>query len=211
MIRVNFLEADLRAKRVARLKRRLTATYVSGCLLLLIAALTAAQNNYRIAGSYTHEFQRMKLKIDQVAPQFKKAVSLYQQRNRIRKTMVNLTDSTVEPAFLLQSLLSLSNNVPDNIWIEEIRFPATENTSKADNKKRHAANGKSLFLKGNLFVAMQGKTLNPLDTFQKRIQAQAPFANTQCQVNLHDMRIKKVDDRFAHDFAMRFDWIDPLR
>jgi len=210
MIRINLLAADVLKKKRLQLRKYLIGVYAILWVVLLMVMYLKIQNNLNFAKQYHKELTLLKTKIDRVAPDFKMAVSLYQQRNRFLTKLSGPIKSTVEPEFILRSLYGLSKKTTNNIWIEEISLSAMENKDKADNNKKPLLKGRSMSLKGNLFVQPKSATPNPVERFYSDLQTEKPFSYAQGKLNLNNMTLRKIDARYSYNFVIQFNWEDMI-
>jgi len=210
MIRVNLLASDLERQKRSRLRRRLILAYALTWIVVIVAAVFSVRADRTSMQIHQQEIDTLIAKIDAVSPGFKRAVALYQERVALRSNLAFVIDTTVEPQFVLQSLLGLSERLPEHVWLEEMWFSAMENTGGADNQGKPDVREKSMVLTGNLFVGEQSNVQNPVQTLCKEIQRSAPFSFADGEIDLTDMRVKKINNRYAHDFVLRFRWHDVI-
>ncbi len=149
---------------------------------------------------------KLKVAIGDGSPQFRQAVKLYLKRNKSRKGLDKVYQSTVEPGFILECLKKLAVKIPPDFWLTEVRLSTTGKKVFADNNKKKQSFKKEMIVKGNLFLNEEGA----LPKFQSVIQKSEPFSLASCKLNFDEMNVRKLENKYSHNFEMTFSWLNEI-
>lgn len=191
-------------ERKAWTRKRVIAVYAAAWLAAILIAFAQFQNNRSLIETYKKQMTKFEVEIAAGSPQFRRTVQLYLKRNKSKKALGNIYQSTVEPGFILEALQISAEKTPPDFWLNEVTLSTTDKRSSADNMKESSA-GKQMNVKGNLFLA-QTKNSNALQKYQSEIQASEPFSQAECRLNLNEMNVRKFGDKYSHNFEMTFLW-----
>ncbi|MFQ5824557.1 MAG: hypothetical protein ACE5JB_10920 [bacterium] len=210
MIKINFIATELAHEKIARIKRYLTLIYSVAWVISFLFLYLQYQKKQSIISSHYKEIKKIKLKVDKLSPQFQQAVQLYQQRNQHRQKLAKVFDISLESSFVLESLEIVANNIPENIWLNEIQISALDSKELTDNNNKSDTHKKSMFIKGNLVLDLENKNTGQIQQFQNTLQQFSPFSLAQSHFDLSDMNVNKLEERYYHNFIIEFNWLNNI-
>ena len=189
-----------------KMRKRASLFYAFAWAMAILLMFIQYQNNRSLTETYKKQINKFKVEIDDISPRFRQAVKLYLKRNKSRKGLDKVYQSTIEPGFILQCLKKLAVKIPPDFWLSEIRLSTTDKKVFADNNKKKRGFKKKMIIKGNLFLNRE----DALQKFQSVIQKSEPFSLASCQLNLNEMSIRKLENKYSHNFEMTFSWLNEI-
>ncbi|MCH8874356.1 hypothetical protein IH824_16590 [candidate division KSB1 bacterium] len=206
MIKINFIANEVALERNDKIRKRATLFYAFAWAMAILLMFLQYQNNQSLIETYNIEMNKLKVEIDDSSPQFRQAVKLYQEMNKSRKSLDKIYASTVEPGFILECLKRLAVKIPPDFWLTEVRLSTTGKKVVADNNKKKPGFKKEMIVRGSLFLNEDGA----LPKFQSVIQKSEPFSLASCKLNFDEMNVRKLDNKYSHNFEMTFSWLNEI-
>ncbi|MCH7676498.1 hypothetical protein IH879_16355 [candidate division KSB1 bacterium] len=206
MIKINFIANEVALERNDKIRKRATLFYAFAWAMAILLMFLQYQNNQSLIETYNIEMNKLKVEIDDSSPQFRQAVKLFQEMNKSRKSLDKVYASTVEPGFILECLKRLAVKIPPDFWLTEVRLSTTGKKVFADNNKKKPGFKKEMIVRGSLFLNEEGA----LPKFQSVIQKSEPFSLASCQLNFDEMKFRKIENKYVHNFEMTFSWLNEI-
>ncbi len=206
MIKINFIANEVALERNDKIRKRASLFYAFAWAMAILLMFLQYQKNQSLIETYNIEMNKLKVEIDDSSPQFRQAVKLYQEMNKSRKSLDKIYASTIEPAFILECLKSLAEKIPPDFWLTEVRLSTTDKKVFADKKKKKQSFKKEMIVKGNLFLNEE----DALPKFQSVIQKSEPFSLASCKLNFDEMNVRKLENKYSHNFEMTFSWLNEI-
>ena len=206
MIKINFIASEVAKERNARVRKQAILIYAFAWCVGIFIIFIQVQNDQSVIGAYNKQVSVFKTDIDEVSPQFKQAVQLYSKRNKSKKALGKIYEAVVEPGFILECLGRLADALPANFWLQEVQLSALDKKISADNTKKSGSRKRRMIIRGNLFLNLAAKDSDMLKRFKAVIQESEPFSLAQCDLNLQEMDVKKLANKYSHNFEMAFFW-----
>lgn len=206
MIEINFIADEVLLERNDKIRKGTSLFYAFAWGMAILLMFLQYQNNQSLIETYDKQINKLKIDIDDISPQFRQAVKLYLKRNKSRKGLDKVYQSTIEPGFILECLKKLAVKIPPDFWLSEVRLSTTDTKVFTDNNKKKRGFKKKMIVKGNLFLNRE----DALQKFQSVIQKSEPFSLASCQLNLNEMNIRKLENKYSHNFEMTFSWLNEI-
>ncbi len=207
MIKINFNEAELQTRVSQQFKRRVTMAYAFLWLVSLFALMLHLSITHSLTSSYQQQILLMNGKTESLSPQFQKAVALYEQRGHYKNKLKKLKTTTVDAAFVRESMRALSHAVPPNFWIEKVEITTLKKEkSNAGNPSRM----KGMIIKGRSFIDLEQRKPDQVREFREALKQLAPFSIAQSRLDMSNVKIGKMNDHYFHNFAIEFGWANSL-
>ena len=96
--------------------------------------------------------------------------------------------------------------MPEPFWLQEIQISAFNPNDSDKNNKENKSSEKSMLIKGRVILDLENKSPDKIRQFQNEIKKNRPFSLAQSDLDLSDMKIGKLADRYYHDFTIQFTW-----
>ena len=208
LIKINFIADELALEKQKKIKKNTRTIYIGACsisFLLLAVSFLSQQSQIK---SYESQIYNLKQEIEIISPHYQKAVHLYTQRNQRKKKLSNIVNDIFESSFILESLNNLAKTIPENFWLKKIHFTTLDSKKFDDNKKKKSSAIKSMVIEGQLFIDSGNENPKEVQQFQKELQSRRPFSMAKSRVDLSDLNIGKVGERYFHKFTVEFAWIN---
>ncbi len=206
MIKINFIANEVALERNHKIRKRASLFYAFAWAMAILLMFLQYQNNQTLIEINNKQMTKFKLEIDNISPQFRQAVKLYLKRNKTRKGLDKVYASTVEPGFILECLNRLAVKIPPDFWLTEVRLSTTGKKVVADNNKKKPGFKKEMIVRGSLFLNEEGA----LPKFQSVIQKSVPFSLASCKLNFDEMNVRKLENKYSHNFEMTFSWLNEI-
>jgi len=206
LIKINFIANEVALERNHKIRKRASLFYAFAWAMAILLMFLQYQNNQTLIEINKKQMTKFKLEIDNISPQFRQAIKLYLKRNKSRKALDKVYASTVEPGFILECLKRLAVKIPPDFWLTEVRLSTTDKEVSADNNKKKPGFKKEMIVRGSLFLNEEGA----LPKFQSVIQKREPFSLASCQLNFNEMSIRKLENKYSHNFEMTFSWLNEI-
>lgn len=210
MITINFIATELAHKKNARIKRYLIISYCLAWAISLLFMYLQYLKKESLISSYHNEIKKTKLKIDKLAPQFQQAVHLYHKRKQHQQKLMKVFNTSMESNFVLKSLEIVAKRIPENFWLSEIQISSLDSKDFTDNNNGSVTYNKSLVIKGNHFLDLENKNAGQIQQFQNTLKKFAPFSLAESRIDLSDMNVDKLGDRYYRNFVLVFRWLDNI-
>lgn len=205
-IKINFIGKDVALEKYGRLKKYLIWLYCVIWLVSLFFMILHYHKNQVIKQVYYNEIKKLNFKIDKMLPQFQTAIQLYEKRMALQQKLSKLFSSACEITFVRQCLENLAYTMPQNVWLKAIQFSALEKNESHKNTNASATPKSSMVIQGNLLMDFENKDANPIQHFQETLQKYKPYSFAQGRLDLSSMKVKKMEDKYYHNFVIEFAW-----
>ncbi len=206
MIKINFIANEMALERDDKIRKREYLFYAFAWAMAILLMFLQFQNNRSLIETYSKQMNKFKVEIDDSSPQFRQAVRLYQEMNKSKKSLEKVYPSTLEPGFIFECLKRMAEKIPPDFWLTEVRLSTTGKKVFAVNKKKKPGFKKEMIVRGSLFLNEEGA----LPKFQSVIQKREPFSLASCQLNFNEMSIRKLENKYSHNFEMTFSWLNEI-
>lgn len=148
------------------------------------------------------------LKMKKISPQYKQTVHLYGQRKKHQKKLAAILNGAVEKIFVIESLEYLAHTIPKKFWLQKFRISPLGSKKSADNKKGKGSPKISIVIHGNLLVDLDSKKKGEVQQFQNALQKHRPFSLAEGQVDLINVDVRKLQDKYYQNFVLKFNWMN---
>lgn len=159
---------------------------------------------------YQEKVEQMQTKLEQIIPKFDRVMRQYHERNRYKEELVRNIGPAVSPEFVLESLEKLSLHIFDNAWLDELKFSVFDpGLTDDDEPESDAVNMNFLMvLKGNMFLDFDDQNSDKLQNLIDTINATNPFSLAKSQLDLSNMKVNKLNEKYYHNFSIEYFWSD---
>jgi len=203
MITINFLEEEIAERRRRLVRKYALLGYALAWIFFGIIFLFNYQQASRNVNQLSMQLEQLKAEIDAAYPQLRHAMTLYGQGSKQKRQLTPLYETAFEPGFVIATFAALAAAIPENFWLQEVRF-SEENPGGKPNP------GRTLHIRGNLFFNPSAKNEKQIEKFRHKLQTQAPFPHADISVHLDRVQVQKHESRYYHNFELQCRWPESI-
>ena len=208
MIKINFIADEVMREKYARIRKYIIVAYSLSWIISFIFLYLQIQENQAIIISHNDEIKRLNVKMEKISPPFEQTVYLYGQRKKHQKKLAQILNGAVEKIFVIESLEYLAQTIPKKFWVQDFRISALGSKTSADNKKGKGSPKISMVIHGNLLLDLDSKKKGEVQQFQTALQKHRPFSLAESQLDLINVRMSKLQEKYYQNFVIKFNWLD---
>lgn len=213
MIDINFIGNDIAREKFLWMKRLFLSVYCLAWVLSLFAIFVQYRTNKIERTRYAKSYHGLKLKLEKDAPRFEQAIQLFVEKNQAVRTLRNQIGAAVSAEFVLRSLEIVLAKIDESVWLSEVAFSIPTNNTESDELEEEPESENvpfSLLIKGNIILDLNNKNSDQLHNLVNQIKGESPFSMAQSRLDLADMKIKKLNEKYYHNFTIEFLWSDAI-
>ncbi len=199
MIKINFIEEEIRDKRHAQIRRYAIIAYSVIWAVVCGTLMLQYEGNLAVTRKHEARFSELKSEIDASYPHFRRAYGLYQKSNEVKQNLEGLYEHAFEPRFVLTALMRLAATTPGRVWLSSVEL--TTQTKPDDDEPN-----RNMLIRGNLLFEATDKQEGRLESLRSAIQAHPPFSQANIAINLEEMQVAKYEASYYHTFELLLHW-----
>ena len=203
---MNFIADELAQEQKNLGRRYAMVGYVILWVLSLGLAIVRISQIRNVTKTYKQEITRVENKLEKLSPHFQKAVYLYQRKRQQQKKLTAVEEMAFEPRFILESLQGVTQTMPASIWLRKVHISALDGSETDDNKGVGASSIRSMIIEGNLYLNDEERNRQQIQEFKNALARLRPFAQAQARLDLSDMEVKRIANRYFYNFRLEYVW-----
>lgn len=154
---------------------------------------------------------RLERKVAQSTPELELAMELFETRKQEAQDLIAAIGPAVSVEFVTQCVTELARQIPKGLWLDSLAFGSLQAADLSDGDESAAINTYfSMTIRGNLFFEANSQESEHLQNFLKRLKNVAPFDAAAARLDLSNMKVQKLQNRYFHNFTIEFIWSDAV-
>lgn len=206
MIRINFVADEVEHEQREQLRKFIMLIYCLVWAATLFLVFLQFEGKHSELQAYKNRNEYVKSRIIEISPRFKQQLVLFRQRNQYRQKITKHFSAAVESGYILNCLEVVAAEVPENIWLEGIQISAPDGQDKTKKPNNSKLFGNRMIISGNSFFDITGKNEAQIKQFQEAIEKHPPFKFAKTQLDMQNIKLQKLNERFYHNFKLEFKW-----